>query len=69
MRDIKTYRQGIAYIFNTYAVIIFQPDLGTILVYIPVLLGDSFAAGIKKGTSFIQCFFYFYHIDTACNFA
>lgn len=48
IKEIKTYLVGCAIVFFPVAIILLHPDLGSALVYIPILLGISFMAGIRK---------------------
>ncbi len=48
IKDIKTYLQSIILIVIPIFFILLQPDLGTMLVYFPILLSISFIAGVKK---------------------
>jgi rod shape determining protein RodA len=48
IKDIKTYLKSIVIIIIPVFLIVLQPDLGTLLVYFPILLTISFIAGVKK---------------------
>jgi rod shape determining protein RodA len=48
IRKLSTYLKAILITFIPMFFILIQNDLGTLLVYLPILLGISFIAGIKK---------------------
>ncbi|MBP7553945.1 MAG: FtsW/RodA/SpoVE family cell cycle protein, partial [Spirochaetes bacterium] len=48
IRSILTYIIGLLIVLIPVGLILLQPDLGTMLVFIPIVLVISFMAGIKK---------------------
>lgn len=71
LKNITTYLKGLLIIIIPSILILFQPDLGTLLVYFPIFIGISFIAGVRKRyllyTILILLFIAFIPIMTSLN--
>ena len=60
LRSLKTFLVGLGIVLTPIFLILLQPDLGTMLVYIPVFLVLSFIAGIKRRYIIYSVLFIFF---------
>ena len=69
LRKLITYLKSLVIIIIPIFLILLQPDLGTTLVYIPIILFISFFAGVKKIFHLYNIADYFYYIYTSFYFS